>query len=179
MTKVILDGPIKGLRGKIGNLIFRQLPDGTIVMSQAPAKKNRREKKRAKLKRSARQQAHNSRFKEAVIYAKVAQRRPIYADLAAVTPMTTAYGFALSDWLKPPEIHSIERKEGRILVEASDNVLVTKVHVTLLDDQGSVLEKGEAVRGEGDWWGFAFQMEGAKILAEAWDMAGNVTKSES
>jgi hypothetical protein len=58
VTRVILSGTIKGLRGKLGNLIFRQVPDGTTVMSEAQPKKNSRQKKRAKLKRSPKQQAH-------------------------------------------------------------------------------------------------------------------------
>jgi hypothetical protein len=62
MTKVILNGTIKGLRGKLGNLIFRQMPDGTTVVTTAQPKMNSRQKKRAKLKRSPAQQAHNSRF---------------------------------------------------------------------------------------------------------------------
>src|SRR5919109_470906 len=98
MTKVIFHGSIQGFRGRIGNMIFRQLPDGTTVVTEAPLKKNRRQKERDKLKRSAGQQAHNSRFEQAARYARQAAKiHPIYAELAAVTPMKTAYNFALSD----------------------------------------------------------------------------------
>jgi hypothetical protein len=61
----ILDGTIKGLRGKNGNLIFRQLPNGTTVVTQAQPKKNSRQKKRAKLKRSPRQKAQARKQKQA------------------------------------------------------------------------------------------------------------------
>jgi hypothetical protein len=177
MTRVILNGTIKGLSGRIGNLIFRQLPDGTTVVSGAPPKKTGRDKKRAKLKRSAKQQAHNSRFQEAIAYARWADDiYPIYAELAAVEPMKTAYNFALSDWWHAPEIHGIQPKNGCILVEATDNILVTRVRVTVLDKEGGVLETGEALRGEGDVWEFASRTEGKTITAEAWDLAGNVTK---
>lgn len=176
MTQVILNGTIKGLRGKIGNLIFRQLPDGTTVVSEAQPKKTRRQKKRAKLKRSPRQQAHNDRFEEASAYAKAFQSHPVYVELAAVAPMKTAYNFALSDWWHAPKIHRIEQRDGRILVEATDNVLVTKVRVTALDEEGKVLEKGEAVRREGDWWEFISNTEGKSIIAEAWDLPGHKTK---
>ena len=81
MTKVIFHGSVQGFRGKIGNMIFRQLPDGTTVVSEAPPKKNSRQKKRAKLKRSPRQKAHNSNFREAVDYAKAYQRNPVYVEL--------------------------------------------------------------------------------------------------
>jgi hypothetical protein len=176
MAKVTLTGPATVFRGKIGNLIFRQMPNGTIVVSTAPAKRTGRQKKRAKLRRSPKQKAHNSRFKDAVRYAKAAQMQPFYAELAAVRPMNTAYALALGDWLKPPVIHRIERGEGRILVEASDNIRVTRVQVTLLGEGGTVLEKGEALQREGYWWEYAAQAQGKTVIAEAWDLPGNVTK---
>jgi hypothetical protein len=177
MTRVIFNGTIKGLRGRIGNLIFKQLPDGTTLMTQAPARKNSRQRKRAKLKRSVAQNEHNSRFREAIFYAKASQTHTVYTELAGVTPMKTAYNFALSDWFNAPEIHCIERKKGHIRVQASDNVMVTRVQVTLLDEAGSVLEKGEAVRGKRNWWEYAPQTEGNTIIVEAWDLPGNVTRS--
>lgn len=61
-------------------------------------------------------------------------------------------------------------------MEASDKIMVTRVHVTVRDDEGSVLEKGEAMRKKGNWWEFASRAEGRTITAEAWDLPGNVTK---
>jgi hypothetical protein len=61
-------------------------------------------------------------------------------------------------------------------VEASDDVLVTRVQITVLDDEGRALEAGEAVRKEGDWWEFASRAKGKTIVAEAWDLPGNLTK---
>ena len=177
MAKVAYTGSVTGFRGKIGNLIFRMMPNGTIVVSAAPAKETGRQKKRAKLKRSAKQKAHNERFQEASAYARWASKANlIYAELAAATVMRTAYNFALSDWLKPPVIHRIERRDGRILVEATDNIRVAKVRVTILDEQGKPLETGQAIRGEGNWWEFTPQTSGTSILAEAWDLPGHVTK---
>jgi hypothetical protein len=161
----------------MGNLIFRQLPNGTTVVSQAPAEKNSRQKNRARLKRSPRQQAHNSHFQEASAYARQAAKvHPIYAELAAVTPMKTAYNFALSDWCRAPEIHRIERREGRVLVQASDNIMVAKVCVTIFDEAGEIVEMGEAVRQKEDWWEFASQAQGKTVQAEAWDLPGHVTR---
>jgi hypothetical protein len=182
MTRVILNGTVKALRGKTGNLIFRELPDGTTVMGQGQHKKNSRQKKRAKEKRSERQKAHNDRFQEAVFYARAAAKtEPVYAELAAVTPMWTAYNHALHDWFHAPEIGCLAQEPGtrfakQIVVEASDDVLVTKVKVTVLDEESRVLETGEAVREQDGWWEFASQTEGKTIVAEAWDLPGNVTK---
>jgi hypothetical protein len=176
MSKVLFHGSIQGFRGRIGGLIFRQLPDGSTIVTTAPPKKTRKEKKKAKLKRSPRQRAHNDRFEEASAYAKASQSHPVYVELAAVTPMNTAYNFALKDWFHSPEVHRIERREGCIRVKATDNIIVAKVQVTVLDEEGKVLEKGEAVRRKGDWWEFPSTTEGKTIKAEAWDLPGHVTR---
>jgi len=176
MPRVILHGSIKEIRGKLGNLIFRKLKDGTIVVSSAQPKKNARQKRRAKEKRSLAQRAHNDRFTEASAYGKAAQFDPVYQDLAAASPMMTAYNFAVSDWCHAPEIHGIEHKNGRIRVQATDNVMVTRVRVTVLDEDGGTVETGEAVKKRGDWWEFATQAQGRTVTAEAWDLPKHVTR---
>lgn len=177
MSKVLYNGSILSFRGKVGSLVFRQLPNGTTVVTQAPIKRTRRQKRRDKEKRSPRQKAHNSRFREAVDYARTAQVQPVYIQLAAATPMNTAYNFALSDWWHAPVIHCIERSEGRILVQATDDVQVAKVQVTIMDEDSKVLETGEAIRSEGDWWEFTTHITGMTIRAEAWDLPGHRTES--
>ena len=177
MTRVTLHGTVKSLRGKTGNLVFRELPDGTTVMSSGQPKMNRRQKRRANERRSARQKEHNSRFQEAVFYARpAAKTEPLYAELAAVTPTWTAYNHAMHDWFHAPQIGCLAQEDGYILVEASDDVLVTRMKVTILDNEGCVLETGEAVRGEGDWWEFVSPAVGKTVIAEARDLPGNVTK---
>jgi hypothetical protein len=177
MTRVILNGTVEGLRGKIGNVIYRQLPDGSTVMTEAQPKKNSRQKKRAKERRSAAQKAHNSRFHEATSYARAAAKtEPLYAELAAVTPMWNAYNHAVHDWFTPPQIGCLTLQEGRIWVDASDDGRVTRVRVTVLDGESRVLETGYAVQGEDGWWEFAHQAGGKTVIAEAWDLPGNVTK---
>ena len=174
MTRVILNGTIKGLRGRMGDLIFRQLPDGTTLVTGAPYKMNSRQKRRAKLKRSAAQNAHNDRFQEVSAYARrAAKAHPIYAELAAVTPMKTAYNFAVKDWFHPPVNPRIERDPGCIRVEASDEVLVSRVQVAVLNEAGEVLETVDALRSKGNWWEFATSFEGQKVVAKAWDLPGN------
>ena len=121
------------------------------MVTKAPPKKNSRQKKRAKEKLSQRQKDHNESMSEAAAYWRGrGKKTPIYAELAAATIMRTAYNFAISDWFHLPEIHRIEQKEGYIRVEATDNVMVARVQVTILDEEGKVLETGDAVKGEGD-----------------------------
>jgi hypothetical protein len=47
--------------------------------------------------------------------------------------------------------------DGQSPVEASDNVIVTTVVITILD-------------GEGDWWEYVPSTDGKLIRAEAWDL---------
>ena len=176
MPKVFYNGSIASFRGRIGNLIFRQLPDGTTVVSQAQPRETGRRKKRAKEKRSERQKDHNERFQGASAYARWAQTQPVYVELAAAATMRTAYNFALSDGMKPPVIHRIERRKGQVRVQATDNIGVVRVRVTIRDAQGQVLEQGEATRGRGDWWTFTPRTQGRSILAEAWDRPKNMTR---
>ena len=165
MAKVENNILIRGIRGKIGNAVFRVMPGGATYVSGVPNFDRR--------KFSKGQKDHQSRFKLAVMYARdAAKSQPIYAELAAGTVMS-AYNIALSDWFTPPVIHKIERVDGRIRVQASDNVMVTKVQVTVLDGEGKAVEKKEAVQMEKDWWEVNLVTNG-KILAEAWDLAGNV-----
>src|SRR5688500_5058584 len=63
VPRVLYNGSIQGVSGKIENLIFRTLLYGTTFVSIVPAEKTRREKKRARLKRSAAQNAHNEHFR--------------------------------------------------------------------------------------------------------------------
>ena len=61
-------------------------------------------------------------------------------------------------------------------MEASDKIGVTKVHVTVLDEVGTVLEKGAATRAGENWWEFPSQTQGKTVIAEAWDLPEHVTK---
>ena len=157
---------IKALRDAMGGLMFRQMRDGNVVVSMDPFFH--------RLKFDRAQKDHQSRFEEASRYARFAAKsQPIYAERASGT-LKTAYNIALSDWFNPPVIHQIEWREGQIRVEARDDVLVTRVQVTVLDEGGRILEKGEAIRSHGDWWEFPSHAQGTMIIAEAWDLAGHV-----
>ncbi len=74
--------------------------------------------------------------------------------------MKSPYNWALSDWFHPPVIRSIERVDGKIRINATDNALVSKVVVRVLDAEGHVLEMGEGIRGESDWWDYVCNANG-------------------
>lgn len=165
MAKVRNNPVVRGISGSIGNMVFRQMPDGSTYVS---AKHNF-----SRRKFSQGQKDHQSHFRQGVAYARDAARsQPVYAELAAGT-ILSPYNIALSDWFNPPVIHKIEREGGRIHIWASDNVCVAGVEVRVLDEEGGIVEKGEGVRGEGDWWEYVPTAEG-KVVVEARDLAGNV-----
>jgi len=170
MPKAKLNSILTSLSGTLGkSLVIRQMRDGSFIVSAKPDFSNR--------KFSKGQLIHQSRFQEAAAYARnAAKTQPIYTQLAAGTTKT-AYNIALSDWFNPPVIHTIKQyKSGMIRIEATDNVLVTKVIVTVLDAKERVLEKGEAMPIKG-FWEYIPAAHG-KVIAEAHDLAGNTASKE-
>lgn len=74
-------------------------------------------------------------------------------------------------------IQRVERRGGAIRIQASDDVMVTSVQVMILDEQGKVVEKGEGIKGKGDWWEYAPTAKG-KVIVDARDLPGNKMKAE-
>ena len=129
MAKVKNNLITEGLSGKVGKrLVFRQLRDGSTILCTAPDFSNR--------VFSEEQLTHQSQFKQASAYAKVAARTTaIYAKLAP-TRKTNAYNLALSDWFHAPVIQEVAWQDGRIRVDVTDNVQVAYVRVTIMDERG-------------------------------------------
>ncbi len=171
MAKAKLNQLIQALHGEIDGLVFREMPDGSIVVSKVP--------KRKKRKATPAQKAYRrGTFPERVQWAKMAQHEyPIYAELAADLPMITAYNLALKDISHPPVIYRIQREDGRILVNAWDEIMVAGVRVMVHDEQGKLLEAGDALQFQKDWWEYTPQAAG-KVSAFAWDLPGNKARTE-
>ncbi len=170
MSKVVNNPALEGIRGKMGDLVYRLMPNGETWVSK--------DYDFSKRKFSRTQKSHQSRFQQAAAYAKNAAKvHPIYAQLARGT-VKSPYNWALSDWFNSPVIHQVEQTKGRIRVRATDNVMVTKVQVTILDAAGKAIGAGAATRAEGDWWEYASNLKG-KLVVEAWDLAGNAAKHKT
>lgn len=168
MAKVKKNVVIRGLQGKLGGLVFREMPDGSTRVSGTPDFSKR--------KFSEAQRAHQARVREASAYAKDASKRePIYAEIAAGT-VYSPYNIALSDWFHSPVIHEVVRKDGLVQIRASDNVKVASVEVSVLDESGKVREKKDARQVDERWWECACDAE--RIRVEARDLARNVTTWE-
>jgi len=170
MAKASTNAIIDSLSGTLGrDLYARTTKDGRTIISKKPNFSNRQFSE-AQLKQQ-------SRTKQAAAYAKVASREnPIYAKKAAGTSKN-AYNIAFRDWRRPPVIDHIEWNDGKVRVRAHDDVMVTGVSVTILNEDGLPLERGEAELWMGVWWDYEAVHRG-RILVEARDLAGNVTRQE-
>ena len=162
---------LKGLTGKIGNnLVLRRLKDGRTVLAVTPDFSDR--------ELSDKQVEQNNRFKQATAYARLASKTyPIYAERAAGTSKN-AFHVAVSDWFKPPVIRMVYRHHENIIVDATDDVQVAQVLVTIANEQGETIEQGEAVQNGSSIWEYRISTQGS-IVVEAVDLAGNVTRHEA
>jgi hypothetical protein len=161
---------LSGVSGSIGPDHYARIrKDGKTIISAKPDFSNRQF--------SQAQLDNQSRTKQAAAYAKVASREnPIYAQKAAGTSKN-AYNIAFRDWRRPPVIRRIEWHAGKVRVSAHDDVLVTGVTVTILDETGQCLEQGEAELWMDVWWDYQAAHRGT-VRVEARDLAGNVTRQE-
>ena len=79
MAKAKLNPVLELITGKIGNLVFRRAHTGKLSVIYRPDM--------SRVKWSSAQKAHRERFKEAVLYAKMAMKdseiRPVYEQIAA------------------------------------------------------------------------------------------------
>jgi hypothetical protein len=164
MAKGMNNPLIQSLSGKPGDVVYRRMCDGT------PALKKR--------EFSEKQLAQHRRLKQAAEYAREAAGSvPRYAELAK-QKRQSAYTIASSDWLQAPVVHRVERRLERIDIYASDNVQVTKIYVTIRNEQGITLEQGQAAPVCGEHWAYQTEVPGS-VLVEAFDLAGNVTRYEA
>ena len=171
MAKVKRNMIVSGVSGSLGEDYYaRVTKDGRTIISKKPNFGNRQF--------SEAQLRVQSRTKQAAAYAKVAAKEnPIYAQKAKGTALN-AYNVAVRDWRRPPVIYSMDMdREGKVRVSAHDDVMVTRVTVSVLDEAGRCLEQGEAELVMGARWEYQTANRG-QIRVEAWDLAGNVTRQE-
>ena len=171
MAKVRKNIILQGVSGKFaGQVVFRQLRDGRTILAAVPDFSQR--------VLSEAQKAHHAKVKAASAYAKVASKtQPIYAQLAAGTNKN-AYNLAIADFFHAPVLHEVKQEGMLLKIQASDDVLVTRVSLTILGGDGTVLETGDAQPEEGtDRWTFLMRQAGRAVV-EAYDLAGNVTRLE-
>ena len=175
MAKVRNNIITQGLSGSLGDqIVFRNLKTGRTIVAVKPVFDQQS---------SATQLAHQEAFRQAIAYAKTAKTEAIYVSKAQGTALSP-FNAAVADWFKKPEILEIDvngwtgQIGQSIRVKAMDDTLVTKIHVTIVNDNNELREEGDAVQADGLWWVYTtktiVQMDmNPVVTATAQDRPGN------
>ena len=180
MAKIQSNLVIHGLSGMLGRqVVVRRLKNGQYVLSAAPTRRSQA--------RSDAQKAHQEKFLQAILYAKGAQGTPEYQDVAKARDLS-AYNIAIADFLHPPEIQKLDlsqyhgKADDKITITAVDNIKVKTVGVMIVNDDGTLVEKGAAVVADqnSNQWLYtttcAAGSASVKIVVDVVDLAGQVAE---
>jgi len=181
MTLVTDNIMTTGMSGMFGNqVVFRQR-DGRTIAAKKPRKHG---------SATAAQEAHKKRFLKAVDYARKALADPELKAMYEVNAGVgaTAYNMAVADALTAPVIEHIETQGytsahgGMIMVSVYKKFRLRSVSVRIALDDGTLLEKGEAVQVNGSReWQYTPAAPspvatGVKVTALATDLPGNTAE---
>ena len=167
MAKIQNNLIIHGLSGMLGKqVVVRRMKNGQYVLSAA-------------------QKEQRERFRQAILYAKGAQGMAEYQDVAEARGVS-AFNVATADFLHPPEVQKIDVSgyhgaiDETIHIMATDDVKVKTVGVMIVNDDGTLVEKGTAVAGTANTneWLYTTKCAAAsssvKIVVDVADLAGQV-----
>jgi hypothetical protein len=171
---------INGLSGMLGKqVVIRRGRNGQYVLCAAPHRTQ---------ELSEAQKKQQERFREATCYAKGAQDTPEYQQLAK-TRGQSAYNVGVADFLHPPEIQQIDVSAYQggagqsIVVTAVDDVQVKTVGVLVATEDGTLVEKGTAVRSSDNTSQWLYTTtatapsSAVKIVVDVADLAGQVVEA--
>lgn len=176
MAKVDNNIFVRGLSGSLGDqfVVRRGRGGRTVIANKSTITRTF----------NAVQLAHQDAFRMAIAYAKGARTQEVYVSKAEGTPKSS-FNVAVADWFNEPEVLNMDASGwnggiGQTLrIQAQDDTYVARVHVVIRDENGTILEEGDATRAEGLWWEYTTQtavpMEPfPDVTAQAFDLAGNV-----
>ena len=182
MAKIKGNHIMQNVRGMLGKQIVFKERLGTPYVAAAPYVDENRVA-------SNDEQGNRNRFGKAVEFGKYAIKNPdLKKEYAALAKKgQSAYNVAVSDARIPPKINSLlthgytGHTGSCILVQATDNVKVKRVQLSIYDTSMLLIEQGEAAdNGDNINWIYAATISvehiaGYKIVASAYDISGNVT----
>lgn len=174
-----------GFSGMLGAEVTVRQVDGKLVVASRP---------KPKPTPSEQQLAVHARLREATKYARqqmaVTASQKLYAT-GITDKLRSAYVVAMNDYFHAPHVHAIDTEgyRGRIgdviTVKASDDFMVTKVKVKILDPAGVLIEEGDAGPDDSqvNLWAYPATvanptLAGTTIRAIAYDRPGNTGKAE-
>lgn len=174
---------VAGLRGAVGRrMVFRNVAGKTVV--------SRKRKIDPNYVPTEQQVNVRERFSDAILYAKAACVDPATkaAYALAAKPGQSAFNVAMLDSYKAPQISQLRLTDytGQvgdiILVKAVDNFKVTEVQFSILKPDGSLLERGMAVKEpNGRDWKYVCTVQngnlpGTRVIITAKDLPGNLSE---
>ena len=171
-----------GLSGKVGDLLVFSQRNGKTIVGKVPKEQTGEP--------TENQKTHRKKFQKATLYAKASLNDPIkkemYADGADPATGTTAYNVAVADFLKAPDIESIDLTDysgnvgDTIKIVATDDFLVVEVKVKIENADGTLVEEGNAISNNVEWVYTATvqnaDLDGDKITVTASDTPANLTE---
>ena len=168
MAKVTKNAILEGLRGQVGDLVFRQYGERTVV-SQRPV----HNPKRIPTPGEAAQQA---RIKEAAVRAKAILAteagRAYYEAARQRLGKRSAYHTAIHDYFGVPKVVAAVWQAGALLIQVRDNVGVQEVRVQVGEEDGEAEPLEETPCG---LWQYTLAGNGPwEVRVEAEDGMGNV-----
>lgn len=182
MSKVTNNIVTRGLSGQLGKqLVFRNINGKTIVSRSPVSTKAPNEV----------QMANRNKFQLATLYAKNAIsdaiRKAIYQSKSG--DGKSPYNIAVADFFNAPDIQSIDLTNyfgevgDTILIKVTDDVKVESVQVEIMNADGSLVERGNAVQNSPLDWLYTATVEndnldGDKIVVKAFDMPNNMTQKD-
>lgn len=175
----------EGLRGQVGNFVFRRRKaDGKVFVSHHPGEQE--------VESSEAQKATRVKFQRATLYGHAAVIDPqVKAEYqAAAKPGQSAYNVAVADFFHAPDIEEVDLSSysghvgDEIRIQATDDFGVKQVSVRIENTDATLVEEGQAVLSpDGLLWIYTATAEneslsGDKITITASDRAWNVSREE-
>lgn len=157
MAEVRLNPILDGVRGKIGDLVFKRFGDDTII-SRLPNFANR--------EFSEAQRLVHENFRQAAHYGSLvladAAARAVYESVANARRQNL-FSVVVEDFLRRPKVDEIDLSHysgqtgGKIIVTASDDFEIVGVEVIITDVATSQLvEQGPAVKSSNGIVGWSY-----------------------
>lgn len=175
----------QGLSGKVSGLVFRQNANGTVSVGDAPRPSSKAP--------TAGALAQRQRFQQAAFYGRAVQADPAQqaAYATGVDANTNSpYTVAVADYLNAPDIRDVDFSAYRgavgdvILIHATDDFAVARVHVHIQNPDGTLVEEGDALP-DPDGYTYRYKatvkntsLAGDKVTVSVYDNPGNETKQQ-
>jgi hypothetical protein len=185
MAKVRLNPILEQVRGQVGDLVFRRYGDG-VILSQKPDMSDR--------EFTPAQLQAQERFRQAALYGKMVMAVPdakaLYLEKAEAEGQPV-FSLTVADFFNAPTVEEIDLSAyggavgDEIVVQAADDFDVEAVDVSIMDDQGGIIESGSAAENppESGYWVYTATTAvdpgtAVRIVVTAQDRPGGTGTSE-